>query len=319
MRPNLPFASLACLLVVLAIGGCGASRPAHELPGSATATRTRAPVGVETRLQRAPPATFVSLYPACACGRHTALDVFSLASGRMLRQLAVVPQAGNEQLAAQATSAGRLFLTATSGPFCPRRYRGYMECPRLTPNSCRNSVETLSPGQSQFHTLFTVSDAEALGEAVPNPGGTEAALTVKPCVNLHGIAGLFIRNLKTGSARAVLTTGNRCDWFGPVAWSQSGTELVFPLQRAGKPWLMAGGIACPAGPDYLALAPASGVRAGDSLKLLRSGRGCIFYAAAFDREGVVATKGCAQGGPKGYYSSNLGHSYLLQYSASGRL
>lgn len=310
---------LPCLIVVLVVSACGASQSSHPNAKTTAGVRTRASIKADAPPSGAPAGTFVSLDPACACSRHTSLALFSLRSGRLLRRLTVIPPGGNESLAAQATHSGQLFLTATSGPYCEPRYRRDMECPRFTPDSCRNNVETFSPGQRRFQRLFSVRGADAIGQAVPNPTGTEVALSIERCLGLHGINGLFIRNLRTGATRPVTSSHNRCDAFGPAAWNSTGTKVLFPFARAGKPMLMAGGIGCPQGAEYLALAPTSGVTSASQLELLRPGRGCIFYTAAFDRRGFVATEGCAHGSPKGYYSSNLGHAYLLQYSPQGQL
>lgn len=267
-----------------------------------------------------PPGTFVSLVPACACGRHTELALFSLASGRKLRKLATVPVGADEQLATPAaTDDGRLFFTFTSGPRCIAG--DYAECPRFIPDSCRNTVMTLAPGQTRLRTLFTVTESQAvIGAVVPSPDAGEAALALTPCISVHGTTGLFVRDLKTGITRAIVTSANRCDGFGPTAWSPSGGDLVFPLERAsGRPISMAGGIACPGGRDHLALAPARpGPRPG-GMKLIDADRGCIFRAAAYDRVGIVAAEGCDQGDPEHGVGSYLGYAYLLQYGPHGRL
>jgi hypothetical protein len=244
------------------------------------------------------------------------LDLFSVSSGRRLRKLAVVSP-GSDQLETPAVAKdGRLFFTFTSGPRCiPGTYA---ECPQFIPDSCRNTVETLSPGQKSLAALFTVTDSlSIIGPVVPRPDGQTVALSLTPCLGLHGTTGLFVRDFRTGVTRAIATSSNRCDGFGPVAWSSTGRELVFPIERAsGRPIVMAGGIGCPGGRDYLALAPASGRAA---LTLIDPGRGCIFRAAAFDKPGIAAVEGCNQGDPEHSVGSYLGRAYLLQYSRQGNL
>jgi hypothetical protein len=260
------------------------------------------------------------LVPACARGRHTDLELFSASSGRTLRRLAPVPLGGYQQLATPATTDhGLLFFTFTSGARCAES-GAFMECPSFAPDSCRNTVETLSPGQTELQPLFAVSGAEAIREVVPNPDGGEVAMMITPCVSLHGTTGLFVRDLKTGIIRAVARSANRCDAFGPAAWNRRGTEVVFPLERAdGPPMTMAGGIGCPKGRNYLALAPARTAPGPGGLKLIHSERGCIFRAAAFDQIGVVAAEGCDQGDPERGVGGYLGHAFVAQYSLQGRL
>ncbi len=235
--------------------------------------------------------------------------------------LAAVPLDGHQQLATPAaTNDGRLFFTFTSGAPCAAK-GAHMECPRFAVDSCRNAVATLAPGRTSLQPLLTVPGSEAIiGAVVPNPDGGEVALTLTPCTGLHGTTGLFVRDLKTGARRAIVTSSNRCDGFGPAAWSPTGSELVFPLDRAdGKPIPMAGGIGCPQGRSYLALAPAGTTSRLGALTLIDPDHGCIFRAAAFDRVGIAAVEGCAQGDPEHGAGSYLGYAYALQYSARGRL
>ncbi len=114
----------------------------------------------------------------------------------MLRELTAVSLGGYQQLATPAaTSDGRLLLTYTSGARCAPKGL-YMECPRFAPDSCRNAVEALSPGQTSAEPLFTVSRSLAItDQVVPNPDGREVALTLTPCISTHGTTGLFVRNL----------------------------------------------------------------------------------------------------------------------------
>lgn len=247
---------------------------------------------------------------------HTELDLFSVSSGRRLRKLTDVSPGGDQLETPAAAKDGRLFFTLTSGPRCIPG--NYAECPQFIADSCRNTVETLLPGQTSLASSFTAADSlSIIGPVVPRPDGQAVALSLTPCLGLHGTTGLFVRNFRTGVTRAIATSSNRCDGFGPVAWSSTGHELVFPIERAnGRPIPMAGGIGCPGGRDYLALAPASG---GAPLTLIDPGRGCIFKAAAFDKSGIVAVEGCNQGDPEGGVGSYLGHAYLLQYGRQGHL
>lgn len=226
---------------------------------------------------------------------------------------------GEQLTTPAATADGELFMTFTRGAECAPKGI-YMECPRFVPNSCRNTVETLEPGQRTPALAFTVAGSEAIGEAVPSADSRSVALSLTPCLSLHGTTGLFVRDLKTGATRAITSSANRCDGFGPAAWNTAGTELVLPLERAGgPPATMAGGVACPAGHSYLALASGT-TRAGPpGPKLIAAQRGCMFKAAAFDRTGVAAAEGCNRGDPEHGVGSYLGDAYLLQYDLAGRL
>lgn len=220
---------------------------------------------------------------------------------------------------APATDGGRLFLTITRGAHCDTpSHEIYMECPRWVPDSCRNTVESLSPGQSRFRTAFAISGSKEISDVVPDPEGNEVALTTTPCVSTHGTTGLFIRGLRSGLMHAVVTSGNRCDGYGPTAWNQSGTELAFLLSRAnGQPIRFAGGIGCPGGRDYLALASIEKT-SRPGLKLIHPDRGCIFRAVAFDAEGIVATEGCNRDSPTNEGGNHLGRAVLVQYNAGGQ-
>ena len=312
-------ATLLYVLVAVAICACGASSitKSARLPGP----RAPDPGPVPAARARVPSGTFVSLVPACACARRTELELFSVSSGRMLRELTAVSLDGYQQLATPAaTNDGLLFLTYTSGARCAPKGL-YMECPRFAPDSCRNAVETLAPGQTTAQSLFSVPGSVAItGEVVPNPDGRKVALTLTPCISTHGTTGLFVRNLNSGATQAIVTSTIRCDGFGPAAWNPTGSQLVFPLERAhGNPIQMAGGFGCPGGRNYLALASATTGSAPRALKLIKPARGCIFSAAAFDRRGVVAAEGCSHGDPEHGVGSYLGNAYVLQYSARGAL
>lgn len=266
----------------------------------------------------APPrGAFVSLVPACACARHTELDLFSASTGRMLRRVTTLGGtgvAGSNARLSPATDGGRLFLTVSTEGRCDTpKHEIYMECPRWVPDSCRNTVESLSAGQSSFSTAFTVAGSQEISDVVPDPAGNEVALTSTPCVSVHGTTGLFIRGLISHRTRAVVKSDNRCNGYSATAWNQSGTELAFVLSRAGGPPIrFAGGIGCTEGPQYLAVA--SGVQSSHPrLKLTRPDRGCIFRSVAFDTEGVLATEGCNRDSPPNEGGNHIGQAILVQY------
>src|SRR5579859_6113747 len=98
--------ALLCLVTPFVIGACAT---AHTPPGSGRLT-------VPSARDKAPRDTFVSLVPACACNRHTELELFSRSSGRMLRKLGTVSTGGDYLYTPRTASDGQLFFTFTSGP-----------------------------------------------------------------------------------------------------------------------------------------------------------------------------------------------------------
>jgi len=305
--------ALICLIGTAAIAGCSTAgiTPAGLAPSQGHMSDPR----------HAPPGTFVSMVPACACGRHTQLDLLSLSSGRILKTITSFSTGGPVQIATPAAASnGRLFFTSTSGAVCA--YSGdYSECPGFTPNSCRNTVTALSPGSTAPRVLFKVSGSRAIVDrVVPNSTGTEVSLALTPCISLQGMAGVFVRDLKSGVTRPVVTRSNRCDGFGPASWSQSGRELVFPFDPAGgKPIELGGSLGCPAGGRaYLALSSSDPATA-KGLKLIDASPGCQFQSAAFDRLGIAATEGCSKGDPDGGVGGFLGYAYLMQFNPDGKV
>lgn len=312
--------SRVCVAVAVAIGICVPSGCAAQTAGRSH--RDHAPPAFTvTEVAHVVPAprTFVSLVPACACGRHTVLDEFSMTSGRKLRRLARVSVPADERLDTPvAASDGRLFFTLTRDVLCAAK-GAYAECPEYEPTSCRNAVSTLAPGRSRLVPLFTIPGSRTIGQAVPDPAGGRVALTAGPCFSVHGTAGLYVRTLATGATRAIATSRNVCDSFSPVAWNPSGTQLAFVYERAGGPaGLGAAGLGCPEGRQYAAIASARATSGHHHLELVAPQRGCVFGAVAFDAAGLVAVQGCNHGDPvKNDGNSHLGQVYLVQYTAAG--
>ena len=164
------------------------------------------------------------------------LELFSVSSGRMLRELTAVSLDGYQQLATPAaTNDGFRFLTYTSGALV--RAQGALHgVSALRSRLVPQRLETLAPGQTTAQSLFSVPGSVAItGEVVPNPDGRKVALTLTPCISTHGTTGLFVRNLNSGATQAIVTSTNRCDGFGPAAWNPTGSQLVFPLEAYGNP------------------------------------------------------------------------------------
>jgi len=210
-----------------------------------------------------------------------------------------------------------VYLTLTRFGRCSKTGY-YMECPHWIAGSCRNQVQTIAPGRSEPQVAFEVAGSETIGEVVPSPHGRQVAYEMRPCVSPTGTAGMYIRTLRSGHTRAVMSSRNVCDQYGPAAWNANSTEIAFPYQPAGgRPMEMAGGFACPEGRNYLMIATTS--RGSGRRVQVPAGRGCRFEAAAFDASGVLAAEGCANGGPKRQDAPNVGDAFLLQYSVNGHL
>lgn len=260
--------------------------------------------------------TFLSLAPACACGKSAALDVFSMSNGRRVRRIAQLSLDGFQLATPAATNAGRVYLTLNQFGRCSKT--GYMECPHWIAGSCRNQVQTIAPGRSEPQVAFNVAGSEKIGEVVPSAHGRQVAYQARPCVSSTGTSGMYIRDLRSGHTRAVMSSTNVCDQYGPAAWNANSTEIAFPYEPAGgRPMEMAGGFACPEGRNYLVIATT--VRGSGPRIQVPAGRGCLFEATAFDRSGIVAAEGCAKGGPARQVAPNVGDAFLLQYSVNGRL
>jgi hypothetical protein len=303
-------------LVVLLCAACGSS---VSEPSSASGP-PMVSLSVPATLPAQRSESFLSLLPACACNR-TVLSTFSLEQGTRLHTLGAVQITGNADLATPATdSAGRVFLTVTTGARCELSGT-FAECPKIAPNSCTNRVEAVGPGAGHSRTLFTVPGAETVARAVPNPSGTEVALSMTACTNPHGRSSLEVRDLRTGTTRTVASSANRCDAFNDVSWNTAGTQLVFPYDRAhGQGGEEVGSLDCPGAlTDRLAVESLRRPAPQRRWTLLAPDRGCQFESAAFDQAGVVAAEGCVKGGPAGFDATNLGEADLLQYGAGHKL
>ena len=284
------------------LAASGRGPGARSLPSAASARARRG--------------TFVSLVPACACGRHAELEEFSERDGRLLRRIAPVPVPAGEQLSTPAAdAAGKVLLTYVGGPKCGVSGIFIDGCPQTIPNSCTNTVDVLANGKST--TMFTIPGSEVTqGGAVPNPAGTRVALAWLPCTSRVGTNGLFVLDVNGGGVTPVMRAANFCSGFGPPAWNRTGTELVFPYARASHGPTYGISESCPQATFRLVIASASGHR---PLTLLKPDRGCEFGAAAFDRLGIAAAEGCSKGSPPMMSYPGLGDAYLLQYDAHAHL
>lgn len=148
----------------------------------------RASAGAHATAASAVPSdSFVSLFPACACSRRFSLSTFSLQTGRRQGRLIALRYANGLRLGTPTAYADHELLFAqTGGPRCS--VSNYVECPSYVPGSCVNTVLGYLPGRHSLSTMFDIPGTEMMGDAIPNPTGSQVALTLGPCTALNGTA-----------------------------------------------------------------------------------------------------------------------------------
>jgi WD40-like Beta Propeller Repeat len=280
-----------------------------------------------TAFSAARASTFISLWPACACGRRAFLDVFSLRTGRRLGSLAEVqtaPSAAVKLAAAAARPGAPVLLTFSSGPLCagPRVGGGSAGPCFPESDSCSSRIVTVDPNTRRMNTLLSIPSSRTVTDAVPSPNGRLVVLSSDSCATSYFDLHLVVRELATGRQWSIGADAPRCHEIGRPAWSPDGSRLVFAygpsiLPRGTKPAALE---SCSAPRDNrLAVLTSSRGSASTSWRLIRADKGCSFEAAAFDRQGIAAAEGCRQGSPAGYSDPNLGRAYLLQLNHHDRV
>lgn len=175
--------------------------------------------------------TFISLWPACACGRHTVLDQFSLKTGRRVGTVARVPVATGESVSVPAArGGGPVLLTFSSGPRCAGPVGGVASAGPCVPlaSSCSSRVESLNPTTRAVSTLITAPSSTLIGDAVPSPDGRMVVMASAGCETSYFDASLVVRNLASGRQWSIGADAARCHEIGRPAWSADGSRLVFP-------------------------------------------------------------------------------------------
>lgn len=245
--------------------------------------------------------TFVSAYPLDDASE---LDRYSLASGRRLGVLVHIPSLKPTTMTSSVSTPhllgdGDYMLTVGHGELCGSSHGA---CHPVL-NSCFSQVETVNPVTGKVQSLFTVSGAWRLLDAVPSPDGRSAALVEGGC---HGYATrLRVRDLSTGRSHLVTRQLSECGLESDVTWNPSSTKLVFAY--AANPNLDA----LPAG-CRLATAAAGRTTSPASWPMMRLQPSCGFDSTAFDATGIVAIVGCSDS----YGGTN---STLEQYNRQGRV
>jgi hypothetical protein len=292
---RLPLAVLAAALVggvIILLGG--------------TATQAR-----QTRATATSPPEFISLVPACACGRTTVLAAFSLRTGRRLRTITPVTTTSGESVSLTGGPSGEVVETATKPAICTSGIAG---CgPK--PNTCQGRVSELLG--STFRPVFTAPDSVELSDAVASPDRRRLAIVADPCTT--GTARLLVRDLATGTQHSIANLP-RCSTLSPAAWSTNGRQLLFPLAAAPTSPRLAAGI-CPSVP-YSRLAVASATRPSSpaAWTTIAADRGCSFEAATFDATGIAAVEGCRRAGVSGSaIDPGLGQAVLVELNQHDRV
>ena len=269
--------------------------------------------------------TFISLWPACGCGRRTELDEFSLATGRHERKLAAVSTVSDGSVSPPATSAsGSVLLTISSGPKCSGPAGGGFSAGPCDPEttSCTGRIEQLRLGGGSLSTLLTIPASNLVGDAVPSPNGARVVMRSSGCTTYYFDQSLVVRDLASGRQWAIGADAPRCHEIDRPSWSPDGSQLVF----AYHPSILRYGTK-PSASDFcteprlgrlvvVAAGHASSVR---SWKLIDADDKCSFAAAAFDREGIAAVELCRRSPTGSVADLFLGQAYVLQLNRHHRV
>lgn len=275
-----------------------------------------------THLPASRAGTFISLWPACGCGRHTALDQFSLRTGQRLGTIARVPVAGGESVSPPAARlGGPVLLTFSSGPKCAGPIGGGASAGPCIPvaGSCQSRVESLGPESGAVRTLLSFPASTLVSDAMPSPAGRMLVMDAAGCATSFMDAHLVVRDLASGRQWSIGADAARCHQIGPVSWSADSSRLVFPY----APAILPSGTKPSTAPectapryDRLAVVASRQASATSSWKLTLAAKGCSFTAAAFDAKGIAATEACRGGSHPGAGADpKLGNVFLLQLNA----
>ena len=261
--------------------------------------------------------TFLSLWPACACGRRTELDVFSLKTGRRLGRLARIGLPSGEIWTPPASVPGGPVLVTFSTPAaCMPPLGGGVSFGPCDPiaNSCTGGVERVDPRTGAMSQLLSIPSSTFVLDAVPSPRGQMLVMRSAGCDTSFFDAHLVVRDSRSGREWSIGADAPRCHRLSEASWSPDAKRLVFAYgpsilrygtkpsstQSCTEPRL-----------SRLVVVPAGHASLSKSWRLIAADRRCSFEAAAFDRQGIAAVEGCPQGSraPAGEV---LGYAYLLQ-------
>lgn len=326
-RPARSLLVLSSVCGLLMLASCGAARHAVDARSASSGVlgTGQGSLSGSARLVRgiAPPVasrqgSFLSLSPACACGKKTVLEQFSLTDGRRLRALATVASGLGVHVAnPHADSRGGVWITFSSGPRCTNGTAGCGPAP----NSCSGRTVRFDPAAMSTATELSFPRSVLISDAQPSPTGRFIALTTGGCATSFFNEHIVVRDLRSGRRWTIGADAAPCHALGAPAWSPDGSQLVFPYGPSVLPRHahVPGGTCEAARFSRLVVVSAQRSSRTTAWKLIPADHGCSYQAATFDRWGIAAIEGCVQGEPRGHYSVNGGNAYLVQLNAHRRV
>ena len=211
---------LASLSGLLALAGCATS---HESPHPQP--RSSPPVLRTGRRGTSRAGSFISLSPACACGKRTVLEQFSLKNGRRLRALTAVPSNTGAHVANPHTdSRGGVWITTSTGPRCTSGVAGCGPAP----NSCSGTAVRFDPTTRSTTTELTFPSSILVADTLPSPNSRLVAMTTGGCATSFFNEHIVIRDLRSGRQWTIGADAAPCHALGDPAWNPDGSQLVFP-------------------------------------------------------------------------------------------
>jgi hypothetical protein len=263
--------------------------------------------------------SFLSLWPACGCGRRTYLEQFELSGGRRLGALARVTGSPGVISDPHLGPQGDVWLTLSSGP----RYQSGVAGGDPAPDSCSGQVVRFDPSTRATSIELTFPSSELVTDAVPSPNGRLVVMPGGGCSTSYFNEHLVVRDLRTGVQWTIGADAAPCHALFDAAWSPDSTRLVFPYGPSTlsphNRFVPAGTCAAPRF-SRLAVVPASHATPVRSWKLIVADTGCSYMAATFDRSGIAAIEGCAKDAPPGDLNDpNGGDAYLVQLDRRGHI
>lgn len=259
--------------------------------------------------------TFLSLWPACGCGRRTVLEQFALSDGRRLGALARVTGSPNSVSDPHVGADGDVWLTLASGP----RYRSGVAGGDPAPDSCSGRVVRFDPTTQTTATVLTLPSSTLVSDAVPSPNRRLVVMPGGGCSTSFFNEHLIVRDLATGKQWAIGADAAPCHALFDAAWSPDSTQLVFPygpsILSPHTHFVPAGTCEAPR-VSRLVVVSASHAPSVGSWKLIKADDSCSYMAATFDRTGIAAIEGCTRAHPPGDPNDpNGGNAYLVQLNS----
>jgi hypothetical protein len=258
--------------------------------------------------------SFVSLWPACACGRRTLLEQFSLSDGRRLGAFGRVWNDHGRLGVSDPhpTRGGSLLLTFSAGPRCAGSGRSHGPCFPVK-NSCGGRAVRIDPRSGTVSELLRFPSSRLVEDAIPSPEGRQVVLIGGPC-GLEARKYLTVRDLASGRQWTLGANLPRCTWLGPeAAWSPDSSHLIFPYapvtRRPPRNPTFCVGTRLPG----LVVARADRTSTSRSWKVIHADHRCGFLYGVFDPQGILGVEGCDYGQGRGSPGDpHLGDAFLVQ-------